>query len=63
MAYLLILAALTTSEVAYVAPSREIGIVFGTVLGAVILHESYGAMRVTATALIVAGVFLLAVAP
>ena len=63
MAYLLILAALTTSEVAYIAPSREIGIVFGTVLGAVILHEAYGAMRVAATLLIVAGVFLLAVAP
>jgi len=63
MAYLLILAALTTSEVAYIAPSREIGIVFGTVLGALILHEAYGAMRIAATALIVAGVFLLAVAP
>jgi drug/metabolite transporter (DMT)-like permease len=63
MAYLLILAALTTSEVAYIAPSREIGIVFGTVLGAVLLHEAYGAMRVAATALIVAGVFLLAIAP
>jgi uncharacterized membrane protein len=63
MAYLLILAALTTSEVAYIAPSREIGIVFGTVLGAVILHESYGTIRVAATALIVAGVFLLAIAP
>lgn len=63
MAYLLILAALTTSEVAYIAPSREIGIVFGTVLGVVVLHEAYGAMRVAAALLIVTGVFLLAVAP
>jgi len=63
MAYLLVLAALTTSEVAYIAPTREIGIVFGTVLGAVILHEAYGAMRIAASALIVGGVFLLAIAP
>jgi drug/metabolite transporter (DMT)-like permease len=63
MAYLLVLAALTTSEVAYIAPSREIGIVFGTAMGAIILHEAYGAMRIAATVLIVAGVFLLAVAP
>jgi drug/metabolite transporter (DMT)-like permease len=63
MAYLLILAALTTSEVAYIAPSREIGIVFGTAMGAIILHEAYGPMRVGASLFIVAGVFLLAVAP
>jgi len=63
MAYLLVLAALTTSEVAYIAPSREIGIVFGTIFGAVLLSEGYGRTRIAAALLIVAGVLLLAVAP
>jgi drug/metabolite transporter (DMT)-like permease len=63
MAYALVLAALTTSNVAYIAPSREIGIVFGTILGAVVLSESYGTTRIAAAMLIVAGVFVLAIAP
>jgi drug/metabolite transporter (DMT)-like permease len=63
MAYSLILAALTTSRVSYIAPSREIGIVFGTIFGSALLAEGYGRTRVWAALLIVAGVVTLALAP
>jgi drug/metabolite transporter (DMT)-like permease len=63
LAYSLVLAALTTSKVSYIAPSREIGIVFGTVLGAVLLGEGYGTARIWAAMLIVTGVITLALAP
>ena len=62
-AYLLVLAALTTSEVSYVAASREVGIVIGTMMGVLILHEGFGVTRVWGSVLIVAGVLTLAVAP
>ncbi len=63
LAYLLVLVALETSEVSYIAPSREIGIVFGAVLGVVFLGEGFGFWRVWASLLIVAAVVVLAVAP
>lgn len=62
LAYVLVLAALTTSRIAYVAPAREVGIVLGALLGVVLLREGYGAFRVGGSALIVAGVFALALA-
>jgi drug/metabolite transporter (DMT)-like permease len=63
LAYLLVLAALETSRVSYVAPSREVGIVFGAALGVVFLGEGFGLWRVWASLAIVAGVIVLAVAP
>ncbi len=63
LAYLLVLAALETSRVSYVAPSREVGIVVGASLGVVFLGEGFGLWRVWASLAIVAGVFVLAVAP
>jgi drug/metabolite transporter (DMT)-like permease len=63
LAYLLVLAALTTSEVSYVAAAREVGIVIGTAMGVLILHEGYGVTRIWGSLLIVAGVLTLAVAP
>jgi drug/metabolite transporter (DMT)-like permease len=62
-AYLLVLTALTTSRVSYVGPAREIGIVFGTLFGVLLLREGYGRLRIPAACLIVAGVILLALAP
>jgi len=61
LAYMLVLAALTTSQVSYIAPVREVGIVIGTFLGVVFLGEGYGATRMVGSALIVAGVIGLAV--
>jgi len=63
LAYLLVLAALETSRVSYVAPSREVGIVFGAALGVVFLGEGFGLWRVWASLAIVAGVVVLALAP
>jgi drug/metabolite transporter (DMT)-like permease len=63
LAYLLVLLALTFSRVSYIAPARELGIVIGTLLGTLALHESYGRFRVAGSLLIVAGVFGLALAP
>ncbi len=61
--YLLILAALETSRVSYIAPSREVGIVFGAALGVFFLGEGFGLWRVWASGLIVLGVIVLALAP
>lgn len=61
LAYLLVLLAMTLSPVSYVAPAREIGIVFGAVLGATVLKEPHGSNRLAGCALIVLGVLGLAV--
>jgi uncharacterized membrane protein len=63
LAYTLVLLALTTSRVSYVAPVREVGIVLGAWMGVVFLGEGYGSARLLGSALIVAGVLMLAVAP
>ena len=62
-AYILVLAALETSRVSYIAPAREVGIVFGTAFGVLFLAEGLGGARIPAAALILAGVVTLAVAP
>jgi drug/metabolite transporter (DMT)-like permease len=63
LAYLLVLTALTFSRVSYIGPTREIGIVVGTMLGARNLREPYPANRLVGSALIVLGVFGLALSP
>jgi drug/metabolite transporter (DMT)-like permease len=62
-AYLLVLQALTFSRVAYIAPTREIGIVFGTILGLRQLKEPYPINRLLGAGLVVVGVFGLALSP
>ncbi|MCL6442364.1 MAG: DMT family transporter [Alicyclobacillus sp.] len=57
--YILFLEAMRMSPVAQVAPMREIGIVFGTLLGVFILRESQARKRIGASMLIVLGVVLL----
>ena len=63
LAYLLVLFALQTSRVGYIAPSREVSIVFGAAMGVLLLGEGFGLWRVWASLAIVAGVIVLAVAP
>ncbi|MFM9328513.1 DMT family transporter [Paenibacillus mesotrionivorans] len=58
--YLLFLFAIREAEVASLAPLREIGIVFGTVLGLVLLKESFPARRLTASAIVLSGILLIA---
>lgn len=62
-AYLLVLAAFTTSRVSYIGPAREVGIVFGTMFGVLLLGEGYSGLRIPASLIIVSGVVALALAP
>jgi drug/metabolite transporter (DMT)-like permease len=63
LGYILVLVALTTSRVSYVAPAREVGIVLGALLGVWLLGEGYGRIRMFGALLIVAGVLTLGLAP
>ena len=62
-AYLLVLFALTTSQVSYIGPSREVGIVLGAMLGVFFLKEGFGVSRIGGSVLVVSGVVLLGLAP
>jgi uncharacterized membrane protein len=57
--YLLFLFAMDLGEVSKLAPIREIGVVFGTIFGIVILKEKQASRRITGAILIVIGVILL----
>lgn len=61
-AYILVLLALATTGVAFVAPAREVSIVVGVVLGRVVLHETVDRRRVVGAAIVAAGVVLLSLA-
>ena len=63
LGYILVLVALTTSRVSYVAPAREVGIVLGALLGVLLLGEGYGRIRVFGSLFIVGGVLTLGLAP
>ena len=63
LAYGLVLSALEFSQVSYISPAREVGIVVGVVLGAVLLKEPFGRGRVLGASSIVLGLVLIAVAP
>jgi drug/metabolite transporter (DMT)-like permease len=59
-AYLLILWALITTPVSYVAPAREISIVIGTFFGIRLFSEGFGGRRTAAAGLMFAGIVALA---
>ncbi|MBO9599301.1 MAG: EamA family transporter, partial [Cohnella sp.] len=58
--YILFLKALETLPVSQLAPMREIGTVFGTLMGIFMLREPQGKRRLWASVLITAGIVLLA---
>jgi drug/metabolite transporter (DMT)-like permease len=60
LAYILVLTALVSTPVSYVAPARELSIVIGTAMGAWLLGETAAARRLPAGAVIVIGVGALA---
>jgi drug/metabolite transporter (DMT)-like permease len=62
LAYGLVLTAFTLAPVAYVAATREVGIVIGSLLGVVVLREPHGRGRVLGSAAICLGVIAIAVA-
>jgi uncharacterized membrane protein len=59
--YLLVLIALSGSQVSYVASVREMSIVFGALLGALVLREPFGRTKILGAALIFAGIVAIAV--
>ncbi|XID94834.1 EamA family transporter [Paenibacillaceae bacterium WGS1546] len=58
--YLLFLKALEIMPVSQLAPMREIGTVFGTLLGILVLRETQGRLRLMASVAITVGIILLA---
>lgn len=62
-AYALVLSAFRLSPVSYVGPFRELGIVFGVVMAAVVLRESITRNRAIGAVAIGAGAIFVAVAP
>lgn len=60
LAYLLVLIALTFSPVSYIAPFREVSILFGAIMGTYLLGEGNVRRRWSASAVIVVGVLALA---
>ncbi|WP_051662858.1 EamA family transporter [Alicyclobacillus macrosporangiidus] len=57
--YLLFLLALSILPLAQLAPMREIGTVFGTLLGILVLKEPQGRRRIIAAGILTTGVILL----
>jgi len=62
LAYFLALAAMRLSHVSYVGSVRSVNVIFGTLLGALLLKEPCGAIRVLASSLVFGGVLLIGVA-
>jgi drug/metabolite transporter (DMT)-like permease len=60
--YVLILLAVRIAPVSYVAPARELSIVFGTLFGVTVLRERHPAPRLAGAVLILVGVVLLGAA-
>ena len=62
LAYTLVLFAMTMSNVSYVAAAREVGVVFGALLGTLFLREPYGRAKLGGSAAIAVGVMLIGLA-
>jgi uncharacterized membrane protein len=56
LAYILVLTAMVFTPVSYVAPAREMSILFAALMGAHYLSEPDPARRLVAAALIVVGI-------
>ena len=61
LAYGLVLTAMRIADVSYVAPAREVGLLFALALGAVVLKERVTPGRVIGAGLIVAGLVLITI--
>lgn len=58
-AYAIVIYALTLAPMAHVAALRETGVIFGALLGTLLLGERFGARRVAASTAVAAGIVLL----
>jgi drug/metabolite transporter (DMT)-like permease len=61
LAYGLVLTAMTFADASYVAPAREMGLLFGVALGALVLKEQINTGRIAGTALMIAGLTLITI--
>jgi len=59
--YMLVLTAMSFSPVSSIAPAREVSILFGAVMGVVVLKEPLRPVRLAAAGIIVAGVIAVAI--
>jgi len=59
LAYILVLTAMITAPVSYIAPARELSILFGALLGTWLLKEGNMRGRMLAATIMVAGIILL----
>ena len=50
-----------TVQVSYVVALRQLSVVFGVLMGCLILGESYGRIRLTGSVLIFLGTFLISI--
>ncbi len=62
-AYGLVLTAFELARVSYVGPFREVGIVAGVIMGALLLKEPFGRGRVFGAWIVAAGAITIALAP
>jgi drug/metabolite transporter (DMT)-like permease len=56
LSYILVLTALVFTPVSYVAPAREISILFGTLMGTHILSEGHSRRRIISACIMIIGV-------
>ena len=63
LAYGLVLTAFSLSQVSYVVPAREVGIVIGVLMGVYVLKEQFGRGRVLGSSFIVLGLVSIALSP
>ena len=59
-AYILVLTAMTFTPVSYIAPAREVSILFGTIMGTHLLSEGQAGKRIAAAMIMVFGLAALA---
>jgi drug/metabolite transporter (DMT)-like permease len=59
--YVLVLSALVFTPVSFIAGTRELGIVFGSAMGVLVLGEEGALIRITTSCVILAGVVMLAI--
>lgn len=60
--FFLILIAMTLAKLSYIVALRQLSIIFSVFLGALVLKEEHGDIRLTASLLILVGSFLIAIA-
>lgn len=60
LSYILVLTAITIAPVALVAPVREVSVLLVSLFGALVLREAHPGRRLAASAVVVAGIVLLA---